>query len=547
MTKHSFEAVVVGSGATGGMAALSLAQQGVRVLVIEAGPQQTSSEALGSEPLNTFKRIRGLISGENKIQAQHPGYWKSNPSLYINEKENKYFYPPENPFIWTQGRQLGGRSLTWGGITLRLSETDLKAASIDGYGPEWPINYLDLEDYYSYIEKFLRVHGNKDNLDQLPNGHYLDSLPFTSTEDIFVKNLIDKLNYPVIHSRGFGPHDAKRDGPWPPSSSIGSSLKEALKTGKVEILTDHIVDRIIINKSSNKANGLIVIDRLKNERKKIDSKLIFLAASTIQSLKILLNSSREYQGNGLIDPSGKLGTCLMDHISTCRFFSIHNESIRANHNKHELTGAGSFFIPFGTKLDSDIEIDFIRGYGIWGAIDRFEPPAFFKSKPNTKTGFLIGHGEVLPYSDNKVTLSKKVDKWGIPIPHINCKWHENELKMVLHMNKTIEKCISISGAEMRPLQELIKAPFFKQISKQSIALQLGPPPPGYYIHEVGGAPMGTSEENSVLDKWNSLWRCKNVKVVDGACWPTSAWQSPTLTMMAITRRACLAAIKNQPN
>jgi len=168
-----------------------------------------------------------------------------------------------------------------------------------------------------------------------------------------------------------------------------------------------------------------------------------------------------------------------------------------------------------------------------------------KSKPNTKTGFLIGHGEVLPYADNKVTLTQELDDWGIAIPHINFKWNKNELKMVEHMNKTIEKCILSSGGEMKPIEELINAPFFKQIANSSVALKQGPPPPGYYIHEVGGAPMGTKEENSVLDKWNSLWRCKNLKVVDGACWPTSSWQSPTLTMMAITRRACISALKNQ--
>lgn len=545
MTYNPFDAVVIGSGATGGMAALSLAQQGVRVLVIEAGPQQTSSEAMGSEPLNSLKRIRGLLSGQNKIQAQHPGYWKSNPSLYVNENENKYFYPPKSPFIWTQGRQVGGRSLTWGGITLRLSETDFKASSIDGYGPEWPINYLDLENYYTYVEKFLKVHGNNDDLDQLPNGHYLESLPFTSSEEIFAKEVRNKLNYPVIHSRGFGPHNRDLDGPWPRSSSVGSTLKEALKTGKVEILADHIVEHIVINKSRDKATGVIAIDRTKKERKKIDSNLIFLASSTIQSLKILLNSSERYREGGLIDPSGKLGSYLMDHISTCRFFSIPNNNQRLNINTQTLTGAGSFFIPFGRKLDSDIPIDFIRGYGIWGAIDRFEPPVFLKSKPNTKTGFLIGHGEVLPYADNKVTLTQELDDWGIAIPHINFKWNKNELKMVAHMNKTIEKSILSSGGEIRPLEELINAPFFKQIANSSVALQQGPPPPGYYIHEVGGAPMGTNEEESVLDKWNRLWRCKNLIVVDGACWPTSSWQSPTLTMMAITRRACISVIKNQ--
>ncbi|KGG15123.1 MULTISPECIES: GMC oxidoreductase [unclassified Prochlorococcus] len=545
MINYPFEAVVIGSGATGGIAALTLAELGIRVLVIEAGPNLNPSDALGYEPLNTFKRIKGLINGENSQQAQHPGYWKSNPSLYINEKENQYSYPKNHPFIWTQGRQVGGRSLTWGGITLRLSQKDFKAASIDGYGPEWPINYLDLEKHYNYLERFFKVHGNKDNLEQLPDGEFIKNLPFTNSEKIFKEKIFKGLNYKMIHSRGFGPRKLN-DNDWPTSSSVGSSLKKALSTGKVEILSNHIVEHLVMNKNQNLAEEIVIINRLNKERARIKCKLIILCASTIQTLKILLNSSENVRNNGLIDPSGKLGCYLMDHISTCRFFSLHDDNqINAN-GKNELSGAGSFFIPFGSKLDSSNTIDFIRGYGLWGGIDRFEPPALLKRKPKTKTGFLIGHGEVLAYEENKVTLTNKSDQFGLPIPHINCKWKENELRMVNHMNKTIEKCISCSGGEVTPFKDLVRIPFLSQISEKAFALQNSPPPPGYYIHEVGGAPMGSKEDNSVLDKWNRLWKCKNVQIVDGACWPTSAWQSPTLTMMAITRRACMQAIKNQP-
>ncbi len=544
MIQHQFEAIVIGSGATGGMAAKTLSEHGVRVLVIEAGPELTSSEAIGSEPCNFLKRIKRVVSGENQIQSQHPGFWKANPSLYINEKKNKYITPEDKPFLWTQGRQVGGRSLTWGGITLRLSDSDFNTSSIDNYGPEWPINYSDLEKHYDLIENFLKIKGNKDQLDQLPDGKYTESIPFTSSE-IFFKNKVEsELGFPVIHSRGFGPDIKTEYEEWPKSSSQGSSLGKALKTGKVEIMSNHIVERLIINDEQNSAKGLIAINRINKNRKEIRAKLIIICASTIQSIKILLNSSENIRSKGLIEPSGKLGSCLMDHISTCRFFSLPSTNSNSKNNNQKLTGAGSFFIPFGKNLDKNTNIDFIRGYGIWGAIDRFDPPDFLKTKPNTKTGFLIGHGEVLPYEENKITLSKNLDQWGIPIPIIDCKWNENELKMVTHMNKTIEKCIKISGGEIHKFDELFKVPFLKQIAGNSYALKNSPPPPGYYIHEVGGAPMGTKQENSVLDKWNRLWQCKNVLVVDGACWPTSAWQSPTLTMMAITRRACIEAIKN---
>ncbi len=549
MTKKSYEAIVIGSGATGGVAALTLAQAGVKVLIVEAGPKWEVSQALGSEPCNTFKRFFNLFTGVHKKQAQHPGFWKANPLLYANEKENIYDHPIDRPFIWTRGKQVGGKSLTWGGITLRLSDYDLQASKTDGFGPTWPISYSDLSSHYLSLEKFLRIYGHKDGLDQLPDGEYIGSLPFTEIETHFINTIKYKLDYPIIHSRGFESHSSKDKNTWPRSSSIGSTLKAAISTGNVELLTEHIAERFIIQPNSNKAKGVIVVNQKNSERKQLNSNLIVLCASTINTIRILLSSESKNQENGFEDISGTLGTKLMDHISTCRFFSVPNLNNISNENNKEstkkLSGAGSFFIPFGNKASNYKDVNFIRGYGIWGGIDRFDPPNFLKKNPATKLGFLIGHGEVLPYENNKVTLSRNLDRWGLPIPFIDCKWGENELKMVTHMNSTIKKIIHTTGGEMLPLHKFINLPFLEKITNNSLATQLGPPPPGYYIHEVGGAAMGTSNQTSVVDKWNRLWNCKNVLVVDGACWPTSAWQSPTLTMMALTRRACLKAIQNK--
>ena len=231
----------------------------------------------------------------------------------------------------------------------------------------------------------------------------------------------------------------------------------------------------------------------------------------------------------------------MDHISICRFFSVPNTIQTKNSSTPypELSGAGSFFIPFGTNLPKPESINFLRGYGIWGAIDRLGIPKFLQKDFDSSTGFLIAHGEVLPREENSVSLSNKTDNWGIPIPHIEFEWSENELNMVRHMESTIRDSIEAADGKIRRMDELMKIPFVGFFTEKSIALSGNPPPPGYYIHEVGGAAMGFSEENSVVNKSNQLWRCKNVLVLDGACWPTSSWQSPTLTMMAISRRACL--------
>jgi choline dehydrogenase-like flavoprotein len=238
----------------------------------------------------------------------------------------------------------------------------------------------------------------------------------------------------------------------------------------------------------------------------------------------------------------------MDHISTCRFFQVPSRSGRQSLQdldpSSQLSGAGSFFLPFGSLPPKrDGLLPFSRGYGLWGAINRFDPPWWLKRNPDCRLGFLIGHGEVLPSDQNRVTLSETVDRWGVPIPHISCRWGTNETAMVAHMHSMMNEAIALGGGEIQALTDLVKMPLIEPVIANMEAMKAGAPPPGYYVHELGGAPMGNDENNSVVDAWNRLWRCPNVLVVDGSCWATSAWQSPTLTMMAITRRACLQAVR----
>ena len=542
MIDKPYEVIIVGSGATGGMAALTMAKAGVRVLVIERGPELKISQANGKEPCNMIRRLVGVTTGKYQNQPQHPGFWKSNPLLYANKKNNPYTYPSKYPFIWTQGNQVGGRSLTWGGITLRLSMDDFEVSKDKEYNLEWPIGYEDLESHYSEIEKFLNVYGNKDNLKQLPDGEYIGNIPFTDSENKFASNIKKKLKIPFIHSRGFGPVMDKTK--WPKYSSLGSTLKEAIKLGKVELLSDHIADRLILHKDRKSAKSVVVVNQKTGERSELESKLIILCSSTIQTIRFLLSSEEKNNSNGLIDPSQSIGMNLMDHISTCRFFTVPFDrdlkKLSGKNNNQVLTGAGSFFIPIGRDLSN--KKNHIGGYGIWGGIDRFEPPDFLKKYRDTKIGFLIGHGEVLANKQNRVTLSKKTDQFDISIPHISMAWRENENNLVLEMNRMIELIIKSGNGTILSADEILNIPLAKKILTKSVAVKNDPPPPGYYIHEVGGAPMGRNKEKSVVDKWNRLWECKNVLVVDGACWPTSSWQSPTLTMMAITKRACEKAI-----
>jgi len=535
-----YDAIVVGSGATGGIAALTLAEQGIKVLVIEAGPQVKRHEASNHEPKSTLKRLSGVLTKKHAYQCQHPGYWKNNPDLYSNELKHPYDFPKKKPFLWTQGKQYGGRSLTWGGITLRLSSEDFHPAKKDGFGPNWPISYDELSPHYDFIENFCGIYGRKDDIKEVPNGKYIGEIPLTENENVFGSKVKSKLNYPFIQSRGFDRNSSVKEKKWPKSSSLGSSLKKALDTGNVQIISNYLVESFEINKITELASKLTIVNLENGHKEVLDCDLILLCASTISTLRILLNSEYKSNSSGFKDNSGNLGKYLMDHISICRFFSVPKakNSDKSLDNPPDLSGAGSFFIPFGSNLPEIDDINFHRGYGIWGAIDRLGIPKFLQKDANKSIGFLIAHGEVLPREKNSVSLSRKTDEWGIPIPYIEFEWSENELNMAKHMEKTIQKSVKAANGKIKNIDELMNIPLGSLFKKNLIALSDGPPPPGYYIHEVGGAPMGLNEENSVVDRFNRLWRCKNVLVLDGACWPTSSWQSPTLTMMALSRRAC---------
>ena len=543
VNQRPFEAIVVGSGATGGVAAMTLAEAGLRVLVLEAGPELTPQQALGGEPGNSIRRAEGLLSGRHRQQAQHPGYWKQNPLLYTDEQKHPYSHPPDRPFLWTRGHQVGGRSLTWGGITLRLSDRDFKAAELDGYGMNWPIGHDDLAPHYSALEQLLGVHGQRNGLPQLPDGWCTTALPSTAEEQHFSEAVRQQLDYPWIPSRGFELPAVSPGSAWPRSSSLGSTLKQALATGRVELCSGHMVERLLMAPSRDRATGVIAVKLSDGTRSRLEAPLVVLCASTIQSLRILLQSEQQNTADGFSDPSGRLGTGLMDHVSTCRFFAMPAAS--EDVNPAPLSGAGSFFLPFGSCLNNTDPVDFLRGYGLWGGINRFDPPAALKRQRDCRLGFLIGHGEVLSRDENRVRLSNQSDAWDVPIPHIDCHWGNNEQAMVRHMQATMRSAIAAAGGEQRPLQDLIHMPLVEPLVTSSSATSDQAPPPGYYIHEVGGAAMGDNESTSVVDPFNRLWRCNNVLVVDGACWPTSSWQSPTLTMMAITRRACQAAIRTE--
>jgi choline dehydrogenase-like flavoprotein len=535
-----WDAVVVGAGANGSVAAMVLAEAGLRVLVLEAGPDLSARRALGGEPLNSLRRLAHLSSGRQRLQRHHPGFWKHNPELFVDERQSPYSTPADAPFLWTRGRQVGGKSLTWGGITLRLSEAEFLAARRDGHGPAWPIGSRELAPFYDRLETLLGVHGQRDGLPQLPDGRYLPPLPFTPGEKHLQAAIGRELGLPLIHSRGFRLHRPTPAAPWPPSSAQGSCLARALATGRVQLRSGAVVSHLEMDAARRRAEAVVVVDAASGRRQRLAAPLVVLCASTIETVRLLLHSSEAVRGGGLSDPSGSLGRCLMDHISTSRFFSI--PGIAAPPEPAELSGAGSCFIPNTVNLDEGSSEAFLRGYGIWAALQRFDPPALLRRRPGEAVGFLIGHGEVLARAENRVSLDgSRTDAWDLPIPHIDCRWGTNEAAMVDHMQARMAAVVAAAGGRIRPIEELFVLPVLEPLVRNSLAVRPEPPPPGYYIHELGGARMAARPEEGVVDPWNRCWGAQNVLVTDGACWPSAGWQSPTLTEMAITWRACAAA------
>ncbi|WP_055076964.1 GMC oxidoreductase [Pseudanabaena sp. 'Roaring Creek'] len=531
-----YDAIVVGSGANGGVAAKELSERGLKVLVLEAGRTPAPTE-LGNNVKDMAKRFYNLaIAKRQSYQSMHPGYWKANPDLFIDEKDNPYTTPPEKPFYWIRGRQVGGKSLTWGGITLRLSDYEFKAASRDGYDQDWPIAYADLAPYYSKLEKFFQVRGSQEGLDQLPDGEYQPTLPLTPAEQ-YLQEIVEKKwsDRRLIPSRGFGLHRPTPSQPWPMYSSLGSSLKAAIATGNVTLRSDAVVSHAIFDPESRKARGVVFIDRQTKQAHEAFAKTVILCASTIESVRILLHSTEQYQPAGLTNPSGMLGHYLMDHVSTSTFFLLPH--IKQTPKPFDLSGCDSFFIPCFSNLASQQE-RFLRGYGIWGGVQRFDLPNILRKVGDGSIGFMIAHGEVLPRYRNQIELNPDVvDAWGIPVPHIECAWSDNEHLMLDHMHRQIDEIIKIAGGKSMQLTDIFHVPVFSEFVSRMEEVMAFSAPPGYYIHEVGGARMGTSPTNSVVNEHNQLWESPNLFVTDGACWTSSGWQSPTLTEMAITARA----------
>jgi choline dehydrogenase-like flavoprotein len=547
--ENTFDAIVIGSGMTGGWAAKELCEKGLKTLVLERGRHVEHIRDYTTATKHPWElKYRGHLSRkmreENPIASQCYAFNEATEHFFVKDKEHPYVQ--EKPFSWIRGYQTGGRSLIWARWTQRWSDLDFTANAREGIAIDWPIRYKDIEPWYSYVEKFVGISGNRDGIPHLPDGEFMEPMEMNCVEKHLKQSI--ETSYPGRHliiSRtanltralnGRGPCVARdlcsRGCPYSGYfSSNSATLPAAIATGNLELRPFSVVHSLIYDEQKQRATGVKVIDANDKSTTEYFAKLIFLNAGTLNSTLVLLNSNSRRFPNGLGNDSGVLGHYLMDHNYRAHFGATFHGLTDKYYTGRRPTGV---YIPRFRNVGSDVQ-RFLRGYAFAaggsrrqgdvpeGAIGRDLKMAM--QTPGNWDLWMTGMGECLPYFENRVRLSShETDAWGIPQLSIDCEYKDNELAML--------KDILETGSEM------LENAGFKNVEAYD-----GSDAPGLGIHEMGTARMGRDPQSSILNAHNQVWSAKNVFITDGSCMTSNACQNPSLTYMALTARAVNFAVQ----
>ena len=546
-----YDAIVVGSGISGGWAAKELTERGLRVLLLERGKNVEHVK----DYVNATKGPWEYPHRGGRTRAMEDAYPVLKRDFPLNEKNLDWWasdqdspYTEVKRFDWYRGYQVGGRSLMWGRCSFRLSDIDLEANAREGIGTDWPIRYADIAPWYSHVERFAGIAGSIEGLPQLPDGEFQPAMPLNCAEQL-VADKLPKLfdgKRRLISSRTANltqPLPGRsacqyRDACWLGCpygayfSTQSSTLPAAMKTGRLTLKPFAIASELLYDRDRKRATGVRVLDAVTSEWTDYTAKVVFLCASTLNSTWLLLRSAADVWPGGLGSSSGQLGHNLMDH-----HFRVGAQGRVEGLEDKYLFGRrpNPSYIPRYRNLFGD-KRDYLRGFGYecganrdgwWRAVAELGVGGAFKDAMSLPGQWGMGgtaFGEMLPNHDNTVTIDEtRKDKWGLPVLKIDCATGENERLMRRDMANDMAEMLSAAG--VKDVTTFDNEYF-----------------PGMGIHEMGTARMGTSPRNSVLNKWNQVWDAPNVFVTDGACMASTACQNPSLTYMALTARAADYAV-----
>ncbi len=553
----NYDAIVVGTGISGGWAAKELCEKGFKTLVLERGRMVEHVKdypTMNDDPWDY--KFKGQVTREEKkrqLKQARTGYTVAEPSKHWFVDDIKHPYNEVKRFDWMRGYHVGGRSIMWGRHSYRLSNLDFEANKKDGIAVDWPVRYKDVAPWYDYVESYIGVCGEKLGLSQLPDGQFLPPMDLNCVEDYFRKSIAEKFDGRVMTS-GRVAHitgDKKFEGrskcqfrnrcirgcPYGGYfSSNSSTLPAAERSGNMTLRPNSIVSEVIYDPETKKASGVKVIDTETKETMEFKANVIFLCASAVASASILMQSKSDRFPDGMGNDSGELGHNVMDHHFKAGA-SGNYEGFEDSYYKGRKPN-GIYLPRFRNLNGNDKNLDFIRGYGYQGGASRTNwsesvaEAAYGEDlkkaivEPGGWNMGLMGFGETLPYHENKMTLDyDKLDDWGLPTVTFDAEFKENELKMRKDMISQAVEMLEKSG--------------FKDVEGYD---DIGAP--GLGIHEMGMARMGRDPKTSVLNGNNQVHGVSNVYVTDGAFMTSAGCQNPSLTYMAMTARAADHASKN---
>ncbi len=544
--QNKYDAIVIGSGLSGGWAAKELTEKGLTVLMLERGHELihiTGYKTAMMDPWE-FKHRGRITEAQRKTHefvSRDDPYGEANGSYWFKDSDAPY--EEIKPFDWFRPNIVGGKSIMWGRQSYRWSDRDFEANARDGHGSDWPIRYKDIAPWYDYVEGFAGISGQKEGYAPLPDGVFQPPMEMNCVEQSVKKGIesnfknrimtIGRTANVTVATHGRGPCQYRnlcsRGCPFGAYFSTQSTtLPPAMATGRLTVRPDSIVSEVLYDEQKQKATGVRVIDANTSATREYYATIIFVNASTVGTTFILMNSVSSRFPNGLGNDSGVLGHYLMDHQMGAGAWG---EAIGFDDRYYFGRRANGIYVPKFRNVDDKEKRDYVRGFGYQGGASRtgwergiaeMGIGAGFKDSLSTPGIWIMGlgaFGECLPYYDNQVTLDQtKRDKWGLPTAVFNCEFKENE--------KNMSKDMMNDAAEMLDAAGLKNVKTYQRSST-----------PGQAIHEVGTARMGKDPKHSVLNEWNQMHAVKNVFVTDGASFASTNCCNPSLTFMAITARA----------